>query len=414
MSGLPHDHVRRPDPAKSADPVRSDPVRSNVAILVVDDSSVNRTILRRRLAELGYDNITTANDGVQALAALETARFDVMLLDIEMPELDGIGVLEHQRALGRRDPPVIVVSAHTAMTAVVRCIELGAEDYLPKTFELPLMRARLSAVLEKKRLRDLAAQRLKLLEAELESARLAQLALVPSDFANIAGHRVTLHAAMVPARQVGGDFYDAIRINDATLLFAVADVAGKGAPAALTMARTLGLFRASAHHLATEVRVPDPSDILDLANSDLARNNPEAIFVTAAIGIIDMRDGTGRLAIAGHETPLRYDEAGNIAPLFTHAPQLPLGAMEGVTYRSHPFELRSGEALLLLSDGVIEAESPAGAFFGRERLFRLMAGQARADNGPSTMVEQVFAAVTAFADGAPQADDITALGLKFD
>ena len=393
---------------------RPESAKSSVAILVVDDSSVNRTILKRRLAELGYDNITTAADGIQALAAIDSARFDVMLLDIEMPALDGIGVLEHQRARGRRDPPVIVISSHTSMSAIVRCIELGAEDYLPKTFELPLLRARLSAVLEKKRLRDLAAQRLLLLETELESARLAQLALVPSDFDRIADHRTTLHATMVPARQVGGDFYDAIRINETTLLFAVADVAGKGAPAALTMARALGLFRASAHHLASEIRVPDPSDVLDMANYDLARDNPDAIFATAAVGILDMRNGSGRLAIAGHETPLRYDESGQVSPLLRHTPQLPLGAMEGIAYTSYPFELNPGELLLLLSDGVIEAENPAGAFFGRDRLVELLRTHAPSRHGPRAMVEQVFAAVTCFADGAPQADDITALALKFD
>jgi phosphoserine phosphatase RsbU/P len=393
---------------------RPENAKSSVAILVVDDSSVNRTILKRRLAELGYDNITTAADGIQALAAIDSARFDVMLLDIEMPALDGIGVLEHQRARSRRDPPVIVISSHTSMSAIVRCIELGAEDYLPKTFELPLLRARLSAVLEKKRLRDLAAQRLHQLETELESARLAQLALVPSDFDRIAGHRTTLHAAMVPARQVGGDFYDAIRINETTLLFAVADVAGKGAPAALTMARTLGLFRASAHHLASEIRVPDPSDVLDMANYDLARDNPDAIFATAAVGILDLRNGSGRLAIAGHETPLRYDESGRVSPLLQHKPQLPLGAMEGIAYTSYPFDLSPGESLLLLSDGVIEAENPAGAFFGRDRLVDLLETRAPSRHGPRAMVEQVFAAVTSFADGAPQADDITALALKFD
>ncbi|MFC7555620.1 response regulator [Pseudoroseomonas wenyumeiae] len=218
------------------------PAQPDVAILLVDDSPFNRLLLGRRLAELGYSNVTTASNGVEGLAAIAATPFDVVLLDIEMPELDGIGVLERLHASGRAEPPVIVISALTEMSAIVRCIELGAEDYLPKSFDPPLLRARLAAVLEKKRLRDLASQRLQLLEDELESARLAQLALVPRDFAAIAGHRVALHAAMVPARQVGGDLYDAIRLNDTTLLFAVADVAGKGAPAGLTMARTLGLI----------------------------------------------------------------------------------------------------------------------------------------------------------------------------
>ncbi|MDE1146260.1 MAG: SpoIIE family protein phosphatase [Azospirillaceae bacterium] len=396
-------------PAAVTSPASGDD-KSNIAILVVDDSSFNRLLLSRRLGELGYSNITTATDGIQALANIETARFDIVLLDIEMPALDGFGVLERLRAQRRRDPPVIVISAHTEMSAIVRCIELGAEDYLPKSFDLPLLRARLSAVLEKKRLRDLAAQRLKGLEAELESARLAQLALVPSAFAHLAGHRVDLHAAMVPARQVGGDFYDAIRLDGTTLLFAVADVSGKGAPAALTMARTLGLFRASARHLAEQPGVSvDPATVLARANDDLVRENHEATFVTAAVGVIDMVTGQGQLAIAAHEMPMLRTADGDVRPLLPPAPQPPLGALEDMAYRSHPFTLTPGDSVLLFSDGITEAENAAGAFFGRARLTETLA----ANTTPRAMVTGVFNAVVDFADGAPQADDITALALRF-
>jgi sigma-B regulation protein RsbU (phosphoserine phosphatase) len=388
--------------------------RSEVAVLVVDDSSVNRLLLKRRLVELGYDNISTASNGVEALAAIDGFHFDVVLLDMEMPVLDGFGVLEGQRAAGRRDPPIIVVSALTEMAAVVRAIELGAEDYLPKTFDPTLLRARLSAVLDKKRLRDLAAGRLRLLEAELESARRAQLALAPSDFAAIAAHRIDVHAVMVPARQVGGDFYDALRLDDRTLLFAVADVAGKGAPAALTMARTLGLFRSSARHLASQGGVPDPAAILDMANRDLAHDNQEATFVTAALGIIDMSDGRGRLAIAGHDMPLRYSADGAVAPLLPPNPQFPLGAVEAAAFESRPFALAPGEGMVLFSDGVTEAENAAGEFFGRDQLISAVGAVAGADVRPRAIVENIFSAVTRFADGAPQADDITALGLCFD
>ena len=177
----------------------------SVSILVVDDSSFNRLVLKRRLAELGYATVTVAEDGLQGLAAIRGERYDVVLLDLEMPNLDGIGVLEELHQDGGAAPPVIVISALTEMDKIVRCIELGAEDYLPKSFDPPLLRARLGAVLEKKRLRDLADERLAALEAELESARAAQLSLVPLNFAAIAPAGLTLAARMIPARQVGGD-----------------------------------------------------------------------------------------------------------------------------------------------------------------------------------------------------------------
>jgi sigma-B regulation protein RsbU (phosphoserine phosphatase) len=391
----------------------SSPAQPDVAILLVDDSPFNRLLLGRRLAELGYANVTTATNGLEGLAAIATTPFDVVLLDIEMPELDGIGVLERLHASGRAEPPVIVISALTEMNAIVRCIELGAEDYLPKSVDPPLLRARLAAVLEKKRLRDLAAQRLQLLEAELESARLAQLALVPRDFAAIAGHRVSLHAAMVPARQVGGDLYDAIRLDDSTLLFAVADVAGKGAPAGLTMARTLGLIRASAALLAARDGVPDPAEILCLANDDLARDNEEATFVTVALGVLDMVTGKGRIAVAAHEEPLLFSASQPAHPLPGLIRQPPLGAMEGILYRSTAFALSSGEGLLLYSDGVTEAENTCEAFFGRVHLLAELERLAVRDPAPHAVVDGLFASVTAFAGEAPQADDITALGLQF-
>lgn len=395
----------------------ANPASAEVAVLVVDDSSFNRLLLRRRLAELGYGNVTTAEDGIEGLAAIERRRFDVVLLDIEMPGLDGIGVLERLHASGRTEPPVIVISALTEMSAVVRCIELGAEDYLPKSFDPPLLRARLSAVLEKKRLRDLAARRLRLLEAELESARLAQLSLVPRDFAAFAGHRVALHAAMVPARQVGGDLYDAVRLGERTLLFAVADVSGKGAPAGLTMARTLGLIRSSARLLARQGGggggAPDPAAVLAMANDDLARENDDATFVTVALGVMDMAGGAGRIAVAAHEAPLVYGCGLPPRRLPHTARQPPLGAVEGFAYRRDPFALEPGEGMLLYSDGVTEAEDGAEAFFGRARLVATLEALSRGGAGPHAVVEGVFAAVTRFAGGAPQADDITALGLSF-
>jgi len=124
------------------------------SLLIVDDNSVNRIVLSRYISKLGYQ-ATLAENGRQALEKLQSEPFDLVLLDVQMPEMDGYQVLEHLKADPRlRDIPVIMISAVEELESVVRCIELGAQDYLPKPFNPVLLRARLSASLERKWLRD--------------------------------------------------------------------------------------------------------------------------------------------------------------------------------------------------------------------------------------------------------------------
>jgi serine phosphatase RsbU (regulator of sigma subunit) len=325
-----------------------------------------------------------------------------------MPELDGIGVLEALR--GRPDaPPVIVISAHTEMSGVIRCIELGAEDYLPKSFDPPLLKARLSAVLEKKRLRDLAAERLAALEAELDSARRAQLSLVPRHVASMNRGQVKLAAHMEPARQVGGDLYECMMLDGRHLLFGVADVSGKGAPAGLTMARTVGLVRAAARIAAARGEVPDPAMLLAAANDDLSADNPEMTFVTACLGVLDMETGAGSIALAGHDPPAIV--AGGAVRMMNGLPVNPaLGVMEGLPYAAVPFQLAPGEAMVLFTDGVTEADDPDGEFYGRARMDTALAAAAHT---PDALMLAVLRDLEGFVRGAPQADDITLMVIGF-
>ena len=153
------------------------------ALLVVDDNEDNRYTLTRRLKREGYENLTTANDGRQALDLLRAGRFDLVLLDIMMPEMNGYQVLEHVKAdPALRDIPIIMISALEEIESVIRCVELGAEDYLPKPFNPVLLRARVGASLEKKRLRDEVRASLARMERELEGARALQLGMLPSRF----------------------------------------------------------------------------------------------------------------------------------------------------------------------------------------------------------------------------------------
>src|SRR6185436_10260951 len=156
---------------------------SGASALVVDDVEDNREVLTTRLALLGLDDVTTAADGREALALIAARQFDLVLLDLMMPNINGIQVLEALREQGRLESlPVIMVSASNEIAGVVRCIELGAEDYLTKPINPTLLRARIGATLEKKRLRDTLRARLEQSDHELLAARELQLGMVPADF----------------------------------------------------------------------------------------------------------------------------------------------------------------------------------------------------------------------------------------
>ena len=153
------------------------------SVLVVDDLEANRDLLARRLQRQGH-TVTLAEDGLQAINLLQTQAFDVVLCDIMMPEMNGYQVLEHLKS----DPtlrhiPVIMVSALDDIDSVVRCVELGAEDYLFKPFNPTLLKARLNACLEKKRLRDQEQAALKQLQAEQEKSERLLLSILPQPIA---------------------------------------------------------------------------------------------------------------------------------------------------------------------------------------------------------------------------------------
>jgi DNA-binding response OmpR family regulator len=159
-------------------------------ILVVDDNDDNRYTLTLYLDLEGYSDVSTAQDGEEAIACLEKAEFDVVLLDVMMPKVDGYGVLNWLKDQVRlRDLPVIMISALNEVNSVVRCIELGAVDYLLKPFNPVMLKARLGATLEKKRLRDEINAHLARLEEELEAARKLQMGSVREHGARARGRR---------------------------------------------------------------------------------------------------------------------------------------------------------------------------------------------------------------------------------
>jgi sigma-B regulation protein RsbU (phosphoserine phosphatase) len=388
-----------------------EPSGAQARLLVVDDNEDNRYTLIMRLQLEGYKNITTADDGESALELLRTQDFDLVLLDVMMPRIDGYEVLRRLKTAGQlHDIPVIMISALNEIESVVRCIELGAIDYLAKPFDPILLRARVGACLENKRLRDEVRAHLARIEEELESARELQLGMLPTNFEKLAAlSRVEIFATMEPAREVGGDLYDFFEMDDGRLCFLIGDVSGKGVASALFMARTKNVVRLIARLLrGTTGSVPTPAEIIAAVNQELCQDNSGMMFVTLFFAMLDTATGEISFVNAGHNPP--YHLAGDkVVPVAEYGGRA-LGARGNSTYETGSLTLARGDAIFLYTDGVTEAFDRNDKMFSDERLEAVLRDVA--SGRPETIIGAVSGAVRAFADGAEQSDDITAAVIR--
>ena len=381
-------------------------------ILIVDDIEDNRDVLARRLRRLGLVNVVQAGDGLEALEKVRAEPFDLVLLDVMMPRMNGIDALQAMNDEGwLKTTPVVMISAASEIETVVRCIELGAEDYLPKPFNPALLAARVGAVLEKKFLRDINQRQLERLERELAEAWLCQQSMLPTEFPVDPG-QLDIFASLDPALEIGGDLYDVFEVTPGLIALAIGDVAGKGAPAALFMARTRSLLRAGTLQFhAISGRVPRPSEIVALVNDELCKNNPTTKFVTLFLAFLDVATGHVTYCNAGHVYPI-LTSGGTVSEV-SAAPDLPdpaLGVIEALAFTDRQFMLAEGDCLFLTSDGLSDMQNADQAQFGTDNVLAEIAaspGVAAAD-----LARGVLAKAYAFAGGAPQFDDITLLVIR--
>ncbi len=214
----------------------------------------------------------------------------------------------------------------------------------------------------------------------------------------------TLHASMTPAKEVGGDFYDFFFVDDDHIALVMADVSGKGIPAALFMmvARTLIKNRT--------MMGGTPSEILYDVNNQLCEGNVAGLFVTVWLGILEISTGKGMAANAGHEHPVLCRKGDEFALIeYRHSPAV--AAMEGMKFREHEFELNPGDTIFVYTDGVAEATDSSNELFGTDRM--LDALNKDADALPEQILENVMEGINDFVKGAEQFDDITMLSLKY-
>ena len=245
------------------------------------------------------------------------------------------------------------------------------------------------------------------LSGEFDAARRIQIGSLPRPESAFPGeHRFNISAAMEPAREVGGDLYDFFMLDAERLFFLVGDVSGKGLPASIFMAVSKALCKSTALRRGRRI-----DELLREANAEIARENPESLFVTVFAGILDVLNGRLEYCSAGHEPPFVLAPLGEIARL-EEGGGPPLCVLDGFSYVAAEHWMSRGGIVCVVSDGVTEAMNPAGELYGAARLRGALESARRAEN-PKALVDAIRANVAQFVGGAEAADDLTLLVLRW-
>lgn len=359
-------------------------------------------------------------DAQAALKRLRGEKFALVLLDVDTPGMTAAEFLQALRADEQlAELPVIAVSATDSLEALEAALAAGADDYIPAVCGPGILKARLAAALDRRRLQDSQAMR-----QEMGVARNIQRDFLPETLPEVRG--VELHAALHPARQVSGDFYDAFQIAPSGNLFLVlGDVCDKGVGAALFMALFRSLIRASADPVGggaiqmvggrrtlvlESLESATPADLLTrvagFTNNYIARLHGRTnMFATVFMAVLDPAYGYFTYLNAGHEPALVLAPDGSTQELRPTGPAL--GMMPDVPFSAVEGTLERGHTLFAFTDGLAEARSPSGEVFGPDRL-RTLVRESAGKSAPD-LVKSVVESLQAFGRQAEPHDDLTLL-----
>jgi serine phosphatase RsbU (regulator of sigma subunit) len=381
-------------------------------ILVVDDKEANVRLIEGMLRVAGYTSVQSTTDPNQVCDLHRENHYSLILLDLQMPGLDGFQVMEGLKEIEAGGYlPVLVITAQPDHK--LRALEAGAKDFVSKPFDMAELRARVHNILEvrllhlalKETVRELEASRevvrlktleeRKKMEQELALAQETQESLLPRNLPEFENFRI--HAFNKPTRYVGGDFYDFLQMRSGELMGVLADVSGKGMAAALLSSMVLGA-------LGTEFRSGSaPQDVLNRVNQLLCEKSLPYQFVTLFLFLLNP-DGAGQFISAGHNTAYLFRRASEKIEWLVPDAYF-LGMFDFASYQSRALHLDQGDILVVYSDGLTDAESPQGAIFGEKRLLEII--QQGAPSGSRAVEQTCLKAIESFTEGMAQVDDIT-------
>lgn len=355
-------------------------------ILVVDDNEMNRDMLSRRLQRKKY-NVETAVGGREAIDAIKAGEYDLILLDITMPEVDGFEVLERVRRIyDATELPIIMATAKTDSEDVVKSLEMGANDYVTKPIDFQVALARVNTQMQLKESMDrvraleqsLAERNAELQSSNdymlqsLESAARFQLSLLQKTPPSVDG--LNIGWIYCPCDELAGDSYGVYELPDNQLLVYQLDVTGHGVKAALLAVTLIRLLNPATHGNvvidAESGAVISPAKVISDLNDRFQINEESNQFFTMVYGIYDCGQHVFTYVNAAHSTPILI---GANTALVEEESDLPVGVMPQMDFTENRLELHAGQSIAVYSDGIIEAiREEDGELLGEERLVKLL------------------------------------------
>ena len=346
-------------------------------LLVVDDNEMNRDLLSRRLSKKGY-RVQVAEGGVRALEMIEDETFDVIHLDIMMPGMDGMEVLRRVRGdHGPDELPVIMATAKTESEDIVAALKLGANDYVTKPFDFPVVLTRVQTQLAVKKGRDALAKAHQRMKKDLEAAARIQQTLLPAQNVDVPGVRCAWR--YVPCDELAGDTLNVIPLGEGITGLYVLDVSGHGVPSSLLsviLSRLMSGAPDSSSVLRTrrdgssESSIATPAEVAGELSQRFPYNKETFQYFTMVYATLDVDRRLFTYVSAGHP-PVVHLRRGSEPVLHTSTGS-PIGLVPAELapseYEESMVKLEPGDRLYLLSDGIPEAHVPDGEEYGEERI----------------------------------------------
>lgn len=386
-------------------------LQTAVKILVVDDETdmepMIRQKFRRHIRENTFD-FEFASNGLEALEKIvEFPEIGIVLSDINMPEMDGLTLLSKLNELKNPGLKTVMVSAYGDIDNIRTAMNRGAFDFITKPVNFEDLEITIKKTIEEIiSIRRWLTEHDQLvsIQHDLNISRDIQQAILPKEFPPFPEEpNFDIYASMVAANEVGGDFYDFFLIDKDRLGFVIGDVSGKGISAAIFMAVSRTLVR------ATGLKGDSVSDCMRYVNNLLCIESVSSMFVTVFYGILNTQTGEVDYVNAGHNPPYLLSIEGISKVEMTNG--LALGVMDDFNFESKKLHLKKGDQLLLYTDGVVEAFNLEETAYGEEKFENFL--NENRNHSVETIIKKSFADVNDFVAGAPQSDDITLLGITF-